>query len=132
MTPRTGKRWHWLSLEVLYAVHDQQLAEHGGLQGIRDASALESAMARPRNLALYGAPDAAALAAAYAYGLLRNHAFSDGNKRTAWVMARLFLASNGYRLHFHPLDAIHAMETAAAGEMPEETLAAWFRARLQA
>ncbi len=132
MTPRTGKRWHWLSLEVLYAVHDQQLAEHGGLQGNRDASALESAMARPRNLALYGAPDAAALAAAYAYGLLRNHAFSDGNKRTAWVMARLFLARNGHRLHFHPLEAIFVMETAAAGEMQEDTLAAWFRARLQA
>ena len=130
MSPPARKRWHWLSLEVLYAIHDQQLAEHGGLQGVRDTNALESAMARPQHLALYGEPDAAALAAAYAHGLLRNHAFSDGNKRTAWVMARLFLARNGQRLRYDPLDAIHTMEAAAAGAIPEEKLAAWFRKRL--
>lgn len=124
------KRWHWLSLDVLHAVHDQQIAEHGGLLGLRDANALESAMARPRNLALYSQPDAAALAAAYAHGLLRNHAFSDGNKRTAWILARLFLARNGFRLRFDAMDAIHLVETAAAGDVSEEELAAWFRARL--
>ena len=82
--------WRWIDASLVYAIHDRLLAEHGGLDGIRDRGGVESALARPINLAEYGEPDASALAAAYAYGFLRNHGFADGNKRTAWVAARLF------------------------------------------
>ena len=95
--------WRWVRADLTYAVHDRQLAEHGGLDGVRDKGAVESALARPQNLDVYAGADAAALAAAYAYGLARNHGFADGNKRTAWVVARLFLADNGYRLKFDPV-----------------------------
>lgn len=122
--------WRWIGLDVLYAVHDSQLAEHGGLPGVRDQGAVESAMARPQNHAAYGEPGGAVLAAAYAYGLTRNHGFADGNKRTAWVMARLFLADHGHTLRFASIDAIQLMESVAAGTMTEEQLAAWFRQRV--
>ena len=96
--------WRWVGLAAVHAIHDRQLAEHGGLPGVRDLGAIESALARPQNLAAYGEPDAADLAAAYAYGLARNHGFADGNKRTAWVAARVFLADNGYGLRFEPIE----------------------------
>ena len=85
----------WLSLDIALAVHDRQLAEHGGPTGVRDQSMLESALARPLNQWTYGEDDLCALAAAYAYGIARNHPFTDGNKRTAWVFARLFLMLTG-------------------------------------
>ena len=119
--------WRWVEADVAFAIHDRQLAEHGGLDGVRDRGAVESALARPQNLAAYGAPDAADLAAAYAYGLERNHGFADGNIRTAWVVARLFLADNGHTLKFDPLDAIRTMKGVAAGAMDEAQLARWFR-----
>ena len=122
--------WRWVSTQVVHAIHDRQLAEHGGLAGVRDEGAVESALARPQNLAAYGEPDVADLAAAYAYGLARNHGFSDGNKRTAWVVARLFLADNGCRLRFDPADAVKTVEAAAGGTLPESDLAGWFRDRL--
>ncbi|MEQ9152850.1 MAG: type II toxin-antitoxin system death-on-curing family toxin [Parvibaculum sp.] len=122
--------WRWVSPKTVYAVHDRQLAEHGGLDGIRDQGAVESALARPQNLAVYDDPDAAALAAAYAYGLARNHGFADGNKRTGWVVARLFLADNGCRLRFDKADAVRTVEALAAGTLSEEDLAAWFRKHL--
>ena len=122
--------WRWVASEVVYAIRDRQLSEHGGLEGVRDQGAVESALARPRNLAAYTDPDAAALAAAYAFGLASNHGFADGNKRTAWVVARLFLADNGQRLTFDKFDAIRTVETLAAGQLAEEVLAEWFRARL--
>ena len=122
--------WRWVSTQVVHAIHDRQLAEHGGLAGVRDEGAVESALARPQNLAAYGEPDVADLAAAYAYGLARNHGFSDGNKRTAWVVARLFLADNGCRLRFDPADAVKTVEAAAGGTLPESDLASWFRDRL--
>lgn len=122
--------WRWISADVDYAVHDRQLAEHGGLDGMRDQGAVESALARPQNLANYEEVDAAQLAAAYAYGLVRNHGFADGNKRTGWVIARLFLADNGFRLKFAPADAVRIVEALAAGTLEEATLAEWFRARL--
>jgi len=122
--------WRWVAPPLVYAVHDRQLAEHGGLEGIRDKGAIESALARPQNLAAYGEPDAAALAAAYAFGLARNHGFADGNKRTAWITARVFLADNGLKLRFAPEDAVLVMEKLAAGQMTEEEMAAWFRERL--
>ena len=115
---------------VVYAVHDRELAEHGGLEGVRDKGAVESALARPRNLAAHGSPDAAALAAAYAFGLARKHGFADGNKRTAWVTARLFLADNGRKLRFAKMEAVRVMEQVAAGQFAEDELALWFRERL--
>lgn len=122
--------WRWISAQVVHAVHDRQLAQHGGLAGIRDAGAVESALARPQNLAAYGEPDVCDLAAAYAWGLARNHGFSDGNKRTAWVTSRLFLADNGHRLRFDPADAVRTVEAVAGGTLTESNLAAWFRERL--
>ncbi|WBQ11006.1 type II toxin-antitoxin system death-on-curing family toxin [Hyphomonadaceae bacterium ML37] len=128
--PPRRKDWRWVDLAVIHAVHDRQLAEHGGADAVRDAGGVDSALARPVNLASYGAPDAADLAAAYAYGLARNHGFVDGNKRTAWIAARLFLADNGYRLAFDPVDAVRVMEGVAGGTVTETALAAWFRDRL--
>jgi death-on-curing protein len=122
--------WRWVRADLTYAVHDRQLAEHGGLDGVRDKGAVESALARPQNLDVYAGADAAALAAAYAYGLARNHGFLDGNKRTAWVVARLFQADNGYRLKFDPVDAVRTMEMVAAGALDEAALAEWFRQRI--
>ena len=117
--------------DVAFAIHDHQLAEHGGPEGVRDAGVLESALARPRNLAAYERPDAVALAAAYAFGLARNHPFADGNKRTAWVVARVFLAINGRRLEFDPPDAVRTIEALAAGTLSESNLATWFRQRVR-
>ena len=123
-------KWRWVRADVVYAIHDAQLAEHGGPPGLRDKGALESALARPRNKAAYGKADAAALAAAYAYGLVRNHPFADGNKRTCWVVARVFLADNGYGLQFDPGDAVRTVEALAAGKMSEAELAGWLRKRV--
>ena len=121
----------WLDVQIALAVHDRQLAEHGGGQGVRDPALLESALARPRNRWGYGEDDRCALAAAYAYGIARNHPFVDGNKRTAWVFARLFLALNGVKLRFAPEEAIRAMLALAGGEVSEEEMAAWFRERVR-
>ena len=122
----------WLDAADALAIHDRQLAEHGGGVGVRDPGALESALARPVNRWAYGEDDPATLAAAYAYGLARNHPFVDGNKRTAWVLARLFLVLNQHRLSFDPADAIATVLALAAGDMSEEELADWFRTRLAA
>lgn len=124
------KDWRWLDPAVINAVHDRQLAEHGGAEGVRDAGSIESALSRPVNAANYGTPDAADLAAAYAYGLAKNHGLVDGNKRTAWIAARLFLADNGYRLSFDPVDAVRIMEGVAGGTVSETELAGWLRDRL--
>jgi death-on-curing protein len=123
--------WIWIRIDVLYALHDRQLAEHGGVDGVLDAGRIEAALARPQNLAAYATPDAAALAASYAHGLALNHGFSDGNKRAAWVCARLFLQLNGYRLEFDPAEAIFTMEMLAAGKLSEVDMAAWIRERLK-
>jgi death-on-curing protein len=77
--------WRWVAKDVVLAIHDRQIAEHGGTSGIRDVGLVDSALARPQNLDAYGQPDVADLAAAYAYGIAKNHGFADGNKRTAWV-----------------------------------------------
>lgn len=114
------------------AVHDRQLAEHGGPSGVKDMGLLESAMARPVNKHAYGEEDPCALAAAYAFGIARNHPFVDGNKRTAWVVARLFLDLNGVRILFDKADAIRTTLALAAGELGEDDLADWFRSKRQA
>ncbi|HEY6817669.1 MAG TPA: type II toxin-antitoxin system death-on-curing family toxin [Croceibacterium sp.] len=125
-----AESWIWIATEVADAAHAEQLAEHGGGQGARDAGALESAMMRPRNLALYDEPDAAALAAAYAFDIARNHPFVDGNKRTAAVIAETFLVLNGYALHATDAELVVAVLALAAGELTEEELADWFRQHL--
>ena len=120
----------WVTRDIAEAVHDRQLAEHGGGIGIRDVGMLESALARPQNLLHYGEPDLAAMAAAYAFGIARNHPFVDGNKRTAWVAARLFLRLNDGQLSFDKAEATVMMQQLAAGELTEVQIAAWFRKRL--
>jgi death-on-curing protein len=117
---------------IALAVHERQLAEHGGPTGLREPGALESALARPVNRWSYGEDDPCALAAAYAFGIARNHPFADGNKRTAWVMARLFLRLNGRVLEFAERDAIATVLALAAGDLSEDELADWFRGHLAA
>lgn len=121
--------WVWIDPAVLRAVHEEQLAEHGGAAGVRDEGLFESALARPRNLAHYGTPDAASLAASYAFGLARNHAFVDGNKRTAFVACELFLALNGHVLVADDADCVLTMLSLAAGDIDEDTFAQWLRDR---
>ena len=121
------RKWVWIATEVALAAHAEQLAEHGGGDGIRDAGMLDSAMARPQNLAQYGDPDAAALAAAYAFGIARNHPFTDGNKRTAAVVSETFLMLNGYELGATDAELVVAFVALAAGELGEDELADWFR-----
>ena len=122
----------WLALDIALAIHDRQLSEHGGLSGVRDQGMLESALARPVNQWAYGEDDLARLAAAYAFGVARNHPFGDGNKRTAWVLARLFLKANGVEIRFAPQDAIDTVLALAAGALSEEELADWFRSHFKA
>ena len=122
--------WTWVDAGVALAIHDEQLAEHGGASGVRDAGAFESAMARPVNLVAYDTPDAAALAAAYAFGLARNHAFVDGNKRTAYVVAEMFLALNGIKLLSSDAAGVLTFVALASGDFSEDTLADWFRANI--
>ncbi|QYU69502.1 type II toxin-antitoxin system death-on-curing family toxin [Leptolyngbya sp. 15MV] len=120
----------WLEADLAFAIHDRQLAEHGGAAGVRDAGALESALARPVNQWAYGEDDRCALAAAYAFGLARNHPFADGNKRTAWIMARLFLRLNDITIAYDAAEAIQTVLELAAGELGEDELADWFRQHL--
>ena len=120
-------RFVWIDAAVVHAIHEEQLAEHGGSAGLRDEGLLESALARPQNLASYGEPDVAACAAAYAYGLSRNHPFIDGNKRTAFVAAELFLFLNAYVLEAPDADCVLTMLRVAEGSISEEDFAAWIR-----
>jgi death-on-curing protein len=120
----------WLDASLAAAIHDRQLAEHGGPVGVRDEGALESALTRPQNKWEYGEDDLCALAAAYGFGIARDHPFTDGNKRTAWVLARSFLALNAVELKFAPHDALRTVQALAAGEMSEAELADWFRTHL--
>ena len=114
------------------ALHSEQLAAHGGGAGVRDGGLLDSALQRPRNLAAYGAPDAAALAASLAFGIARNHPFIDGNKRTAFVAAATFLEANGWRFGAAETDVVVTFLALAAGDLTEAVLADWFRANSQA
>lgn len=122
-----NQAWVWLSAQLLLAVHEEQLAEHGGPAGVRDQGMLESALGRPQHRALYGAPDAAELAASYAFGVARNHPFIDGNKRTAFVALEVFLELNGWTLTASDEDCVTTTLRLAAGELDEEALAAWIR-----
>lgn len=123
----------WLLEETLTAIHHRQIAEHGGSEGLRDEGLLSSALARPKNLLAYGEPrpDLASLAAAYAYGIARNHPFVDGNKRTALVAARTFLILNGVNLNATQDDKVLTILNLAEGGMSEGELADWIRKRIQ-
>jgi len=121
------RKWVWIERSVILAAHEEQLADHGGSPGIRDPGLLESALARPLNLAAYGKPDVCDLAAAYAVGLAKNHPFIDGNKRIAFVALELFLAVNGYELVVDDTDCVMTMLAVAAGTMDQTTLAEWIR-----
>ena len=123
--------WRFVGRRALELLHDESLAEHGGRPGLRDEGLLESALARPHQLLAYGEPDLAALAAAYAFGLVRNHAFVDGNKRAAFLAAGLFLALNGWRLEASQLEATRTMLALAAGELPEDAFADWLRRHIR-
>ncbi|MBV8685384.1 MAG: type II toxin-antitoxin system death-on-curing family toxin [Alphaproteobacteria bacterium] len=126
MTTQARQEPVWIERDVALAIHDRQLAEHGGGVGVRDENAFGSALARPINKWSYE-DELVSLAAAYAFGVARNHAFVDGNKRTAWVLARLLLALNGVKLRFTGSEAIEIMLALAAGELSEEEMAEWFR-----
>ena len=115
----------WVPLQAVLIIHDRQIARHGGASGMRDIQLLEAAVERPRNKAAYGEPSLEAIAAAYAFGIAKAHAFVDGNKRTAFVTSATFLRLNGFGLRPDPLDGVKAMEDLASGVRSEETFAVW-------
>jgi death on curing protein len=120
--------YQWLEREIILAIHEEQLAQHGGGVGIRDEGLLDSALCRPQNLAAYNPEaDLCDLAAAYAYGIAKNHPCIDGNKRTAYVAMELFLIEHGLMLTADDGDAVVTFLGLAAGEVSEEQLAAWIR-----
>ncbi len=120
-------KWVWVPLPALYVIHDRQIARHGGASGTRDPALLENAVARPLNQAGYGDPDAFALAAAYAFGIAKAHAFVDGNKRTAFVAAFTFLRLNGIAIRPEPAIGVRMMEDLASDQVSEDDFAAWLR-----
>ena len=119
--------WRWVTEDVVLAVHDEQIAEHAGGVGVRDMALVQSAPGRPRNHAVYGDADVVDLAAAYAFGIARNHGFVDGNKRTSFVVAYVFLLDHGDELTASDVDAVRFIVSMAAGAMEEVELAGWFR-----
>jgi death-on-curing protein len=121
------RQFRWIDKRLLITLHDESLALHGGASGIRDGGLLDSALNRAVNLAMYGSPDVAELAAAYGVGLAKNHAFVDGNKRAAFLSVGLFLGLNGYKLKATQVDATLTMLAVAAGEIDEATFAGWIR-----
>jgi death on curing protein len=122
----------WVSKSVVLAIHDEQIAEHGGSSGLRDPGSLESALARAQNLQAHVGPaaDIAALAAAYAFGIAKNHAFIDGNKRTSAVVTRTFLLLNGYDVTADDAIRIEIWTRLGAGSLSEEACAEWLRANI--
>jgi death on curing protein len=123
--------WKWVNRQVLLLLHEESLAEHGGASGLRDEGLLDSALARPLNLALYETPDLAALAASYGVALAKNHAFVDGNKRAAFLAVGLFLGINGHRLHATQAEATLTVLGVAAGDLSEAGFAEWIRHHIQ-
>lgn len=117
----------WLDKRDLLILHAESLAEHGGAEGLRDEGLLDSALARPQNLLAYGGPDIFLMAAAYAFGIAKNHPFVDGNKRAAFLAAGVFLELNGWRLEAEQDVATAAMLDLASGALDEDGFAAWLR-----
>jgi death on curing protein len=114
------KQYKWLTREAIEIIHQEQLREHGGLAGIKDDNALESALARPINKSVYSENDVHALAAAYLYGFVKNHPFNDGNKRTGYLAAFAFLYLNGLLIEAAQVDVIEFVLEVAAGEIDED------------
>ncbi len=125
-----GAKWRWPHPAVVLAMHEEHLAEHGGLSGLRDKGALEAVLARPRNKEAYEDADVADLAAAYGWGIVRNHPFHDGNKRTGLLAMELFLFLNGCALLANDAECVLVFMRLAAGEVDEKELAEWVRAHL--
>jgi death-on-curing protein len=121
----------WLSRQLILAIHDEQLAEHGGAISVRDDGLLDSALARPLNRAGYGEPDTAELGALYAIAIARNHPFVDGNKRTAFAALVTFLALNGMAFEPPEVDATMAVLRLAAGDMGDDEFTNWVRANTE-
>lgn len=123
----------WIDLALALAIHDRQVAEHGGASGVRDANLLESALARPQQTSVYAEPepDLADLAAALAHGLARNHPFVDGNKRTAAVVCETFIELNGARLDAEDAELFPRFLALADGRLSAEAFAAWLREHLR-
>jgi death-on-curing protein len=115
----------WLTRELVIAIQARTIDEFGGSAGVRDNGLLESALARPQNLLAYGEPSNFALAAAYCFGLAKNHAFVDGNKRIAFAAVDVFLQLNGYELEADEAESVVVVLDLAAGELSEEDLAKW-------
>jgi death on curing protein len=124
-------QWRWVNRQVLLLLHEESLAEHGGGSGLRDEGLLDSALARPLNLALYQQPDVADLAASYGVALAKNHAFVDGNKRVAFLAVGLFLAMNGYQLKSTQADATLMVLSVAAGDIDQIAFAHWIRTHIK-
>jgi len=121
----------WVDRASVLLLHSESLAHHGGAGGVRDMGLLESALARPQNLHAYGEGDVAALAAAYAFGIIRNHPFVDGNKRIGFITAAVFLESNGYRFTASEAEVVVRTLALAASEIDEAEFAAWLRDNVQ-
>ena len=126
----TATTWRWIDKRLLILLHDESLAMHGGASGLRDEGLLDSALARPLNLAAYGEPDLAALAASHASGLAQNHPFVDGNKRAAFLSVGLFLGLNGWRLTASQAEATLAEFALAGGDWEEAAFAEWLRGHM--
>jgi death on curing protein len=123
--------WRWIDRRALELLHDESIAEHGGASGLRDEGLLESALARPLNLAGYGEPDVAELAASYGVGWAKNYPFVDGNKRAAFLSVGLFLTLNGKRLVTTQAEATMTMLNVAAGTLDEAGFAQWLRQNME-
>lgn len=121
------RTWVWVPMAALHVIHDRQISRHGGASGTRDAALLEMGCTRPMNLAAYGDPDVFEIAAAYAYGIAKAHAFVDGNKRTAFVAGFTFLRLNGVFVCPDPAVGVRKMEDLASDHVSEEEFAAWLR-----
>ena len=120
-------KYEWIELDTVLAIHDFQIEEHGGAPGIRDIGLVESAIARPENLLHYGTPDIVDLAAAYGFGIAKNHGFIDGNKRTAYVVTRLFLRLHGMDFSASPIERVLAFEKLGKGEFSADQFTQWLR-----
>lgn len=125
--------WDWLAQDAVLAIHEDQLAEHGGAVGVRDLGLLQTALAKPQQLAAYGdpAPDVAALAASYAYGIAHLHPFVDGNKRTSLVAAETFIVLHDHTMEASDVECVQVWLALAAGDLSEAELAVWLRERIR-
>jgi len=127
----TEQNWDWVTVEDAVLAHQQSIANFGGSDGIRDAGGLDSALAYPQNLAAYGDAGLAELAAGYLFAIAKNHAFVDGNKRTAWTVMRLFIGLNGSKIDYDKFEAVRFVEGVAGGTIDNDGARHWIAGRLK-